>query len=72
MLPGIHTRTQEGPEIVLVQEYAEGGDLFAFMSRQAGRMTERMAVSLVLQPFLAALHYLHTAGIAHRWAPLLA
>jgi serine/threonine protein kinase len=29
-------------------------------------MTEKAAVSLVLQPFLAALHYLHTRDIIHR------
>ncbi len=51
---------------MLVQEFAEGGDLFALMSRQAGKMTERMVVALVLQPFLAAMQYMHTCGIAHR------
>ncbi len=58
---------QEGNQIVLVQEYADGGDLFAFNQRHGGRMSERMCVSLVLQPFLMALRYLHQNGIAHRW-----
>lgn len=31
-------------------------------------MQERQAVSMVLQPFLKALHYLHTQGIVHRCA----
>lgn len=31
-----------------------------------GRLPERQAVEMVLQPFLHVLHYLHQQGILHR------
>lgn len=52
--------------MVLVQEYAEGGDLYRLLHKNGGRLAERQAVEMVLQPFLLALHYLHTRGIMHR------
>ncbi len=52
--------------MVLVQEFATGGDLLRVMYKCGGRLCERQAVNLVLQPFLTALHYLHTQGIVHR------
>eukprot|EP00775_Hariotina_reticulata_P007638 gene7638-7840_t len=62
----LHAAFQEVGSVVLVQEFATGGDLWAFMDTNSGRLTEQMTVSLVLQPFLRALHYLHASGIAHR------
>lgn len=53
--------------MVLVQEYAEGGDLYRLLHKNGGRLSERQAVEMVLHPFLLALHYLHTRGIMHRW-----
>jgi len=52
--------------VIIVQEYAAGGDLLRYMYKYGGRLTERQAVNLVLQPFLSALLYLHTQGIIHR------
>ncbi len=46
--------------MVIVQEYAAGGDLLRYMYKLGGRLTERQAVNLVLQPFLSALLYLHS------------
>ena len=40
---------------MLVQEFADGGDLFALLQRYGGRLSERVAVSLVLEPFLRVL-----------------
>ncbi|MEW5308859.1 MAG: hypothetical protein WDW38_000786 [Sanguina aurantia] len=57
---------QEANDVVLVQEYAEGGDLYRLLHKNGGRLAERQAVEMVLQPFLLALHYLHTRGIMHR------
>ncbi|KAG2489680.1 hypothetical protein HYH03_011789 [Edaphochlamys debaryana] len=57
---------QEGTDVVLVQEYAEGGDLYRLLHKNGGRLSERQAVEMVLHPFLLALHYLHTRGIMHR------
>ena len=51
---------QEDEKVVLIQEFAGGGDLLKFMAKSGGMLSERQAVNLVLQPFLAALHYLHT------------
>jgi hypothetical protein len=52
----------------VLQEFAGGGDLWSFIDQNSGRLTERVTVSLVLQPFLRAVQYLHSAGIAHRCA----
>lgn len=54
--------------MVLVVEFCTGGDLLRLMYKCGGRLLERQAVNMVLQPFLTALHYLHTQGIVHRWA----
>lgn len=51
---------QECQYFVLVQEYADGGDLWSVITANSGRLSERLTVSLVLQPFLMALYYLHT------------
>lgn len=51
---------------VCLQEYAGGGDLWSYIDTNSGRLSERVTVSLVLQPFLKALQYLHYAGIIHR------
>ncbi|EFJ49328.1 hypothetical protein VOLCADRAFT_32796, partial [Volvox carteri f. nagariensis] len=56
----------EQQRVILVTEYATGGDLLRIMYKCGGRLFERQAVNLVLQPFLTALHYLHTLGIVHR------
>ncbi|GBF93487.1 aurora protein [Raphidocelis subcapitata] len=57
---------QEGDYVILVQEYADGGDLFSLLQKYGGRLSERAAVALVLEPFLRVLQYLHTRGIVHR------
>jgi serine/threonine protein kinase len=49
-----------------LQEYAGQGDLWAFIDSNGGRLPERVTVSLVLQPFLRALQFLHSSGIMHR------
>jgi serine/threonine protein kinase len=50
----------------MVQEYADGGDLFGLLQRHGGRLSERVAVQMVLDPFIRVLHYLHTRSIVHR------
>ncbi|KAI8467840.1 MAG: kinase-like domain-containing protein, partial [Monoraphidium minutum] len=50
----------------MVQEFVDGGDLFSLLQKYGGRLHERAAVSLVLEPFLRVLQYLHTRGIVHR------
>ncbi len=52
--------------MVMVQEYADGGDLFALLHKYGGRLSERIAVQMVLDPFLRVLQYTHTRGIIHR------
>jgi serine/threonine protein kinase len=49
-----------------VQEYADGRDLFTLLHKYGGKLSERLAVQLVLDPFLRVLHYLHTNNIIHR------
>jgi serine/threonine protein kinase len=52
-------RPQEDGCVVIVQEYAAGGDLLRYMYSQGGKLAERQAVRLVLLPFLCALEHLH-------------
>ncbi len=52
--------------MILVQEYADGSDLFTLLHKYGGRLTERLAVQLVLEPFLRVLQYLHSRAIIHR------
>ncbi|GFR50571.1 hypothetical protein Agub_g12845, partial [Astrephomene gubernaculifera] len=56
----------EQQRVILVTEFCTGGDLLRIMYKCGGRLFERQAVNMVLQPFLTALHYLHTQGIVHR------
>ena len=62
----LYASFQEGEKIVLVEEYVDGCDLFTLLHRYGGRMTERLAVQLVLEPFLTVLDFLHSKGIIHR------
>ena len=48
------------------QEYADGSDLFNVLNKYGGRLSERLAVQLVLDLFMRVLHYLHSRGIIHR------
>jgi len=57
---------QQADQVVLVQEFADAGDLFTLLHRYGGRLPERTAAELVLYPFLAVIQYLHASGIAHR------
>jgi hypothetical protein len=41
-----------------VQEYADGSDLFTLLHKYGGRLSERLAVQMVLEPFLRVLQYL--------------
>jgi hypothetical protein len=41
--------------VVLVQEYAAGGNLFDLLQRYGGRLNEHVTVQMVLEPFLRVL-----------------
>ncbi|GAX83446.1 hypothetical protein CEUSTIGMA_g10871.t1 [Chlamydomonas eustigma] len=62
----MHAAFQEGDNVVMVQEYADGADLFSVTKKYGGRLSERLAVQMVLDPFLRVLHHLHSKGIIHR------
>ena len=47
-------------------EYADGSDLFTLLHKYGGRLSEKLAVQLVMEPFLRVMHYLHTRAIIHR------
>ena len=64
MLTGAHTPWHARHS--MLQEFAGHGDLWSFIDSNSGRLTERVTVSLVLQPFLRGLQFLHSSGIAHR------
>lgn len=50
---------QEGDRVVMVQEYADGGDLFNLLQKYGGCLSERVAVQMVLDPFLRVLQVCH-------------
>ncbi len=52
--------------MVMVQEFCDGGDLFALLQKYGGRLSERVAVQMVLDPFIRVIQYLHSRGIVHR------
>ena len=52
--------------VYLVTEHAARGDVFGELDRRGGTMSEGDAVRQVLQPFMAALRYLHALSIIHR------
>ncbi|GIL67556.1 hypothetical protein Vafri_20914 [Volvox africanus] len=57
----------QGPYVMLVEEVAEGGDLYHVLKSIPGhRLQEDRAVAGVLVPLLRALAYLHEQGICHR------
>jgi hypothetical protein len=58
LTPGI-TPSPAPPSVVLVEEFAEGGDLLAMMMRHGGRLSELVAVNEVLRPLLTVLAHLH-------------
>jgi tRNA A-37 threonylcarbamoyl transferase component Bud32 len=62
----LHAAFKEGDLVVLVLEHCDGGDLFGLLQRYGGRLTEKVAVQLVLEPFLRVLNYMHGRGIVHR------
>ncbi|GFR46965.1 hypothetical protein Agub_g8617 [Astrephomene gubernaculifera] len=58
---------QQGPYVLLIEEVAEGGDLYHVLKGVPGhRLQEDRAVIGVLLPLLRALGYLHEQGICHR------
>ena len=62
----LYAAFKEGDRVVMVQEYADGGDLFSLLQKYGGRLSEKAAVQMVLDPFLRVLQYLHTRSIVHR------
>jgi hypothetical protein len=62
----LYAAFKEGDRVVMVQEYADGGDLFSLLQKYGGRLGEKVAVQMVLDPFLRVMQYLHTRSIVHR------
>ena len=62
----LYAAFEDGDYIAIVLEHAVGGDLFVQMQSIGGRLTERCAVSSVIQPTLVGMHHMHANGILHR------
>jgi len=61
-------RVQATTLYCLVTEYANGGELLAYIkSQKEGRLAEDVARPFVRQ-LVSALHYIHERGIVHRSA----
>ncbi|KAG1680441.1 hypothetical protein FOA52_015534 [Chlamydomonas sp. UWO 241] len=57
---------QEDDQVVLVEEFADGCDLLALLQQHGGRLSEQLAVQVILAPFIRALDYMHSMGMLHR------
>lgn len=57
---------EENGQVILVQEYAESGDLFNLLQKYGGKIPEKKTVEMILHPFLVVTNYLHQMGIVHR------
>lgn len=55
----------DGNNVVLVMEYAIGGDVYKRLHRH-GRYSEREAVSQVVAPVLSCFQHIHSMGYLHR------
>ena len=53
--------------VVLVQEWADGGDLLQLLINSGTQLSEQSAAQLVVTPLLKAVFYLHSKSIIHRW-----
>lgn len=63
----LYSAWREGDGVVLCMEDVSGGDLGQVLrGAWGGRVTERHAVTAVIEPLLSTLCYLHARGIAHR------
>ncbi|XP_067932439.1 NUAK family SNF1-like kinase 1 [Watersipora subatra] len=51
-------------KIILVQEFADGGELYDYISSK-GKLTEKEA-RLLFRQIVSAVHYLHENGVVHR------
>jgi len=63
---GMDLRRARYNHVVIVQEFAEQGDLLRMLKRYGGTLPERVAVNEVLRPLLHALTYMHGRGVVHR------
>lgn len=52
--------------MVLVQEYADEGDLLQLTTQHDSQLSERSTIQLVLLPLLKAMYYMHSKSIIHR------
>eukprot|EP00775_Hariotina_reticulata_P007067 gene7067-7280_t len=62
----LYAAFEDNDKVYLLQEFAEGGDLFDEMKRTLGRMPEHQLVTAVLLPMMSALLAMHSAGFIHR------
>ncbi|EIE20566.1 kinase-like protein [Coccomyxa subellipsoidea C-169] len=63
---GLFAAFQDDEGVYLVQEIAEGGDLFAELGRAGGFLPEQRVATSIMRPFVSALAYMHSQGILHR------
>ena len=62
----LYAAFEDADHAYLVQEYADGGDLYEALRRAGGRLREPRVAAAVVAPVLDALAYLHARGIVHR------
>lgn len=62
----LYAAFEDAEGITLVLEFCAEGDLFALKRRWGGCLSEAQAVTIVVQPLVSVLAFLHEEGILHR------
>lgn len=62
----LYAAFQEGNKLVLVEQLAEGGDLFGLVHDRGGKLREELVVSWVIRPMCEAVTHMHAQGLIHR------
>uniref|UniRef100_A0A7R9V526 Protein kinase domain-containing protein n=1 Tax=Chlamydomonas euryale TaxID=1486919 RepID=A0A7R9V526_9CHLO len=62
----LYAAFEDGAFFVLVQEYADGGDLLTFMRTYRTAVGEAYCRDIIIAPLLRVLRHLHERGICHR------
>ncbi|KAJ9528355.1 hypothetical protein QJQ45_014333 [Haematococcus lacustris] len=52
--------------VYMALEWAPGGDVYGYLRANRGRLSEEVAVPLILEPFLSGLRLIHEQGLIHR------
>ena len=64
--PQFYAAWKDRDYVYIAIEWAPGGDVYNFLHKKGGKLSEQATVSIVVHPFLQVLRYLHESGLIHR------